>query len=243
MPGRPQGPPARSATRTTWRTSSPARAPRPDTVWRRSRPWSDTCSRRWKPCRLIANCLEYLADNQVCDAKPLPIELRIEPISLGIADVAEVINPDRGVDDHHDQLLRDSATTRSLEITVPGHLATEPTDAALASRLDQQPQTFLDRGALGSRATAPHHLPHQAVIDIDVRPHTARCVRFAELCVSGQWFGRVAVRLSCHFVHREYLAAPGSRIDGVAAHRGAMRNNRRFDNHRLHVRRQSEMDG
>jgi hypothetical protein len=40
--------------------------------------------------RPVANALERFADDEVREAKPLAIELRIEPGGLGIADAAEV---------------------------------------------------------------------------------------------------------------------------------------------------------
>jgi hypothetical protein len=93
--------------------------------------------------RLVANTLKHFADDQIRDAKPLPIELRIEPVRLRVPDAAEVIDPDRGVDDDHDELLRDSAAAGPLEITLPGLLASEASDAPLAARLDEQALTFL----------------------------------------------------------------------------------------------------
>jgi hypothetical protein len=58
-----------------------------------------------------------------------------------------------------------------VEIALPRHLAPQPANGGLASRLNQQAQGFLDDGTLRSRAAAAHGLSHQAIVDVDVGPH------------------------------------------------------------------------
>jgi hypothetical protein len=52
--------------------------------------------------------------------------------------------------------------------------AFKPSDRGLAMSLDEQTQTCLDSGFLGSSAAAPHRLAHQTVINFDVCPHGRR---------------------------------------------------------------------
>jgi hypothetical protein len=44
-------------------------------------------------------------------------------------------------------------------------------DRGLAAGLDQKPQASLDHGTLGTLAARAHRLPHQVIVDVDVRPH------------------------------------------------------------------------
>ena len=78
-----------------------------------------------------------------------------------------------GIDDHHCELLRDAAESRCVEITVPLNLASQPADAAVSARTNQQAQSLFEDRALGTRAAGPHRLAHQVIVDIDVRPHVA----------------------------------------------------------------------
>ncbi len=50
---------------------------------------------------LIANTLQNFAENQIDEPQTLAIEFRMEPIGFGIREALQVIDPDRGVDDHH----------------------------------------------------------------------------------------------------------------------------------------------
>jgi len=61
--------------------------------------------------------------------------------------------------------------SRRLEISVPGHSPSQATNALLTTSLNQQSQTLLHSRALGACSTAAHRLSHQAIVDIDVRPH------------------------------------------------------------------------
>jgi hypothetical protein len=61
--------------------------------------------------------------------------------------------------------------SRYLEIAFPGNLPSQATNARLTARPNQQAQSLFDSRALGAGAAAPHRLPHQAIIDFDVRPH------------------------------------------------------------------------
>lgn len=50
---------------------------------------------------LIPDALQHFAENHIGQPETLAIELRMDPICLGIPDALEVIDPDSGVDDHH----------------------------------------------------------------------------------------------------------------------------------------------
>ena len=91
---------------------------------------------------LVANALEHFAHDQVHHAKPLAIELCVQPLGL------RLLMP----------RLRHSAATRLLEITLPRNFAVQAANAPLAARLDHQTQSFLDRsGHRGHRPFAPEY--------------------------------------------------------------------------------------
>jgi hypothetical protein len=50
---------------------------------------------------LTTNALEDFAEDHIRESKTLLIELRMEPLGLGIRSALEVIDPNRGVDDYH----------------------------------------------------------------------------------------------------------------------------------------------
>ena len=53
----------------------------------------------------------------------------------------------------------------------------------------QQPQPLLNHSALRLCAAAPHRLPHQLVIDVDVRTHIVLCKDRAILCIGSMAHG------------------------------------------------------
>jgi hypothetical protein len=120
---------------------------------------------------VIADTLQNLAENDVGQAEALPVEFGVEPIGLAIANVPEIVHPDRGVDDDHGPLLHKPTETSLVEVTVPDDLAAEISDAGLILGVNQQAQRFFHDRSLGSRATASHGPAHQLVIDVDVRSH------------------------------------------------------------------------
>ena len=70
-----------------------------------------------------------------------------------------------------------------MEVVLPGHLPSQTTKAGLAAGLNQQPQPLLNHSALRLCAAAPHRLPHQLVIDVDVRTHIVLCKDRTILCI------------------------------------------------------------
>jgi hypothetical protein len=60
---------------------------------------------------------------------------------------------------------------RWREIAFPGDLPSQTTNPLLTARPNQQTQSLFDGRALRACATAPHCLPHQLIVDVDVRPH------------------------------------------------------------------------
>ena len=120
---------------------------------------------------LIANPLENLGQNDRREAQPVLIELRFELIGLGVLEAVDVVDPDRRVDDDHWRLLAGALDPRGTQVAVPGDLAAQAAQPALAAGLDQQPQRFFDDAALGGRLVAGHGLLHQVVIDVDIGPH------------------------------------------------------------------------
>jgi hypothetical protein len=60
-----------------------------------------------------------------------------------------------------------------MKVALPGHFSPEPADRALSVHLRQQPQSCFHSGPFRASSTAPHGLPHQAVVDIDIR---AQCL-------------------------------------------------------------------
>jgi hypothetical protein len=124
-----------------------------------------------RKCILISDTLKGLAENQVRQSKALPTELAIKLIGLVVLQTAQIVDPKRGINDDHRSLLCKSRETRLVEISSPMDLATQPPNGGLRPSLNQKAQSFLDCGAFCARATAPHGLSHQAIIDIDVGTH------------------------------------------------------------------------
>ena len=76
-----------------------------------------------------------------------------------------------------------------MEVALPGHLPSQTTKAGLAAGLNQQPQPLLNHSALRLCAAAPHRLPHQLVIDVDVRTHIVLCKDRTILCIGSMAHG------------------------------------------------------
>jgi hypothetical protein len=70
-----------------------------------------------------------------------------------------------------------------MEGALPGHLPSQATKAGLAAGLNQQPQPLFNHSALCLRAGAPHRLPHQLVVDVDVRTDVVLCKDRTILCM------------------------------------------------------------
>jgi hypothetical protein len=50
---------------------------------------------------LVGNALQHLAQNDVYHAQAPALKFCLQPLHLGIAGVAKIINPDRGINDDH----------------------------------------------------------------------------------------------------------------------------------------------
>lgn len=72
---------------------------------------------------LIANALQDFAEDHIGETETLAIELRMDPICLGIPDALEIIDPDRGVDNHHASYFatrpRREASRSPFQVTLP----------------------------------------------------------------------------------------------------------------------------
>jgi hypothetical protein len=54
---------------------------------------------------VVPNALEHLTEDQIGETETLSVQLGVHPLGLWIRDAAKVIDPDGGVDDHHDATL------------------------------------------------------------------------------------------------------------------------------------------
>ena len=105
---------------------------------------------------VVAGCLGRFP--QLVDPSGLNISLEISrSVARKAAAVPLSINP--------------TATGR-FEISLPAQLSSYATDASLASGPYEETQPFFDHGALRASSTATHGLTHQAIVNLDVCPHT-----------------------------------------------------------------------
>jgi hypothetical protein len=115
----------------------------------------DSCERL-----IVSDTLKSLAENEVRESEALPIELAVKVIGLLVPQVAQVVDPDRSINDDHGSLLRKSPKTRLAKVSVPADLASKPPNGSLRPSLNQQAQSFLDHGPFCPCSAAPHCLPH-----------------------------------------------------------------------------------
>jgi len=99
-------------------------------------------------CILISDTLKSLAENQVRQSKALPTELAIKVIGLIVLQTAQIVDPNRGINDDHRSLLGKSREPRLVEISSPMDLAAKPPNGGLRPSLNQKAQSFLDYGPL-----------------------------------------------------------------------------------------------
>jgi hypothetical protein len=97
----------------------------------------------WK-CILISETLQSLAENQVCQSKALPTDLAIKVFGFFVLQTAQIVDPNRGVNDDHRSLLCKARETRLVEISIPVDLASKPPNGGLRPSLNQKAQSFLD---------------------------------------------------------------------------------------------------
>ena len=73
--------------------------------------------------QVVADTLQQLAEDDVCQSKALVLEFSVQPVRLRVPNTLEVVYPDGGVDDDHAPLLHNPPEAGHIEITVPGDLA------------------------------------------------------------------------------------------------------------------------
>ena len=94
---------------------------------------------------LVSDTLKSLAENQISQSEALPTKLAIKVVGLFVPQAAQIVDPHRGINDHHRSLLHKSAETRLVKVSVPTDLASKPPNGGLRPSLNQQAQSFLDR--------------------------------------------------------------------------------------------------
>ncbi|HEV2221519.1 MAG TPA: hypothetical protein VGR84_00805 [Candidatus Acidoferrales bacterium] len=95
---------------------------------------------------LVPDTLKGLAQNQIRQSEALPTKLAIKVLGLSVSQAAQIVDPHRGINNHHWLLLRKSPATRLVQIPFPADLASKPANGGLRPCLNQQAQSFLDRG-------------------------------------------------------------------------------------------------
>ena len=87
---------------------------------------------------IVSDALQDLTEDQICQTETLAAGLFVQPIGLRVLQAAEVLDPDRRVDDDHVALFRDASLTRVREIPFPRDLAPQAADSCLRTGLNQQ---------------------------------------------------------------------------------------------------------
>jgi len=86
---------------------------------------------------VVAETLQHFTEDDVGQRETLPIQFVIQPVGLGIPCAAQVVDPDRCIDDDHAKLSGDPRQTRRIEISLPRHRSAQAPDGGLASGLNQ----------------------------------------------------------------------------------------------------------
>jgi hypothetical protein len=120
---------------------------------------------------LAAYALQYLAQDQIRKPDPSLVGFVFNPISFWIPDSPKVIYPNGGINNDHPHLLFVPPSPQFIQVSLPVNLAAQAPDPGLTPHLHQQPQCFFDRRAFGTCAAAPHRLPHQLVVNLDIGTH------------------------------------------------------------------------
>jgi hypothetical protein len=124
------------------------------------------------------------------------------------------IDPDARVDDHHDLLrLHRPARPARLQVAFPTNAATQLADPRLRPRLYEQLQRFVDDASLGRASARAQRLPHQAIVDVDIRA----IVQESCVSVNGPSAGRARAddaptRPGCEFVRTWAGRRPGQEV-------------------------------
>lgn len=120
----------------------------------------------------VTNSLQYFAEDQIGKPQSLACQFTIKPSCFRVPYASDVINPNRRVYDDHTASLGNTPLSRYFEISFPFHLATKPPYANLRARLDQQAKASLNSRFLRACPAKPHGLPHQAVVNVNIGPHS-----------------------------------------------------------------------
>jgi hypothetical protein len=121
---------------------------------------------------LVADALQYLAEDEVSQAEALSLELAVQPIGVRIYRSAEVVDPDGGVDDGHaGALFLRSAQPGLVQIALPADLPAKTADGRLRMSFHEEAQSGVYGGFLGWGADLAHCLPDQLLVDFDICPH------------------------------------------------------------------------
>jgi hypothetical protein len=72
------------------------------------------------------------------------------------------------------------------QIAFPLHLTPQQANGALGMGLGQQAQAGFDGGFLRTRSATPHGLGHQAIVNVNVRPHLLlpMCINITFMCIA-----------------------------------------------------------
>jgi hypothetical protein len=111
------------------------------------------------------------------EPQALTRQFALEPDCLGCGVPAQEIGPDGRVDDHHDRsTLNRTGRPAGLEVAFPTNATTQLADTRLRPRLHEQLQRLIDHPSLRRASARAQRLPHQAIVDVDVRAHlTSMC--------------------------------------------------------------------
>jgi hypothetical protein len=135
---------------------------------------------------LVRNSLQDLAENYVHQSESLPRNLSMQPLHLGVANSAKVINPDGCIYDDH-WLFNRTSLPGLREVTFPAYFSFQSANAYLSVRLHKQAESRLHHRAFSPPFAGAHGLAHQAIINFNIRSsahsHLPVCVRIAYLCV------------------------------------------------------------
>lgn len=71
-----------------------------------------------------AKSLQQLGQDERRQAKPLAVQLQIEPLGFGIGDAVDEVDEDAGVDDDH-RLLGRQISAHGVEVALPFHFAAQ----------------------------------------------------------------------------------------------------------------------
>jgi hypothetical protein len=86
---------------------------------------------------LIFHTLKNFAKNQIRQSKALTTKLTIKVVGLAILQAMQIVDPDRGINDYHRQLLLKPPETRSVQVSVPPDLTPQPANRRLRASLDE----------------------------------------------------------------------------------------------------------